>query len=46
MELVFDPRPTIAQRELLDPISTPVPAEFPHAEELPEGCHLLKDLHH
>ncbi len=42
--MVFDPKPIIDERTLLDPIPTPVPAEFPHTDELPEGCKLLTGL--
>lgn len=35
---MFDPKPIMEERELLDPIPTPVPAEFPHTDEVPEGC--------
>lgn len=41
---VFDPRPIMAERELLDPIPTPNPAEFPHEDYVPEGCHVLTNL--
>ncbi len=41
---MFDPKPYLENRTLLEPISTPVPAEFPHTEELPEGCQLLTGL--
>ena len=44
MEKVFDPRPIIAERKLLDPIPTPDPAQFPHEEYVPEGCHVLTGL--
>ncbi len=41
---MFDPKPIMSKLKLLDPISTPVPAEFPRSEEVPEGCIVLKDL--
>lgn len=44
MSLVFDPRPIMAERELQEPIPTPEPAQFPHEEYVPEGCHVLKGL--
>lgn len=44
MSLVFDPRPIMAERELQEPIPTPDPAQFPHEEYVPEGCHLLTGL--
>lgn len=44
MSLVFDPRPIMAERELQEPIPTPDPAQFPHEEYVPEGCHVLKGL--
>ena len=44
MELVFDPRPVMAQRTLLAPIPTPDPAKFPHEECIPKGCHVLTGL--
>jgi acetyl esterase/lipase len=45
MNKVFDPRPIMEERKLLDPIPTPDPAKFPHTDEVPEGCIVLKDLH-
>ncbi|MDD3402293.1 MAG: alpha/beta hydrolase [Hespellia sp.] len=42
---MFDPRPIMDEHELQDPILTPVPAEFPHTDEVPEGCIVLDDLH-
>lgn len=41
---MFDPIPIMNKRHLLDPIPTPIPSEFPHDEEIPEGCIVLKDL--
>lgn len=41
---MFDPKPIMEERELLDPIPTPVPAEFPHTDEVPEGCRVLTGL--
>lgn len=41
---MFDPKPIMEERKLLDPIPTPVPAEFPHTDEVPEGCKVLKGL--
>lgn len=41
---MFDPKPIMEKLTLLDPIPTPVPAEFPHTDEVPEGCTVLKGL--
>jgi acetyl esterase/lipase len=32
------------ERALLEPIPTPVPSEFPHDEEVPDGCIVLNGL--
>lgn len=42
---MFDPKPIMEERELQDPVPTPIPALFPHDDEVPEGCIVLKDLH-
>lgn len=42
---MFDPKPIMEERQLQDPIPTPVPAQFPHDDEVPEGCIVLNDLH-
>lgn len=41
---MFDPKPFITKLELQSPIPTPVPAEFPHSDGVPEGCIVLKNL--
>ena len=41
---MFDAKAVMEGRKLLDPIPTPVPAEFPHTDEVPEGCTVLKGL--
>lgn len=41
---MFDPIPIMKERTLLEPIAAPIPAEFPHDEEVPEGCIVLKGL--
>lgn len=41
---MFDPVPIMKERRLLEPIATPIPAEFPHDEEVPEGCIVLDNL--
>lgn len=41
---MFDPKPIMKERELLEPIPTSIPAEFPHTDEVPEGCIVLKGL--
>ncbi|MCD8189974.1 MAG: alpha/beta hydrolase [Clostridiales bacterium] len=42
--MVFDPKPIIEQRTLLDPIPTADPKDFPHTDEVPEGCIVLKGV--
>ena len=42
--LVFDPRPVMKERTVLEPVTVSDPAEFPHEEYVPEGCHVLKGL--
>ena len=41
---MFDVDKIIKTRKLIDPIPTPLPAEFPHDEEVPEGCIELNGL--
>ncbi|MCD8190810.1 MAG: hypothetical protein LUD78_11485, partial [Clostridiales bacterium] len=44
MKLNFDPKPIIDERTLLDPIPTADPKDFPHTDEVPEGCIVLKGV--
>lgn len=41
---MFDPKPIMEERTLLNPIPTPDPAKFPHTDEVPEGCKVLTGL--
>lgn len=41
---MFDYRKIMNERTLLEPIPTPVPKDFPHTDEVPEGCHVINDL--
>ena len=41
---MFDVDRIIKTRKFIDPIPTPLPAEFPHDEEVPEGCIELNGL--
>ena len=41
---MFDPKTIMEKRKLLEPIPTPIPAEFPHTDEVPEGCAVLTGL--
>lgn len=41
---MFDPKTIMEKRKLLEPILTPIPAEFPHTDEVPEGCAVLTGL--
>lgn len=41
---MFDYKKIMNERKLLEPIPTPVPKDFPHTEEVPEGCHVISGL--
>lgn len=41
---MFDYKKIMDERTLLDPISTTVPKDFPHTDEVPEGCHVIDGL--
>ena len=41
---MFDAKSIMEKRKLQEPIPTPVPAEFPRSEEVPEGCVVLEGL--
>lgn len=41
---MFDYKKIMDERTLLDPIPTTVPKDFPHTDEVPEGCHVIDGL--
>lgn len=41
---MFDYAKIMNERKLLEPIPTPIPAEFPHTDEVPEGCRVISGL--
>lgn len=41
---MFDYKSILNERPALSPIPTPVPAEFPHDDTVPEGCKILTGL--
>lgn len=41
---MFDYKKIMDERTLLDSIPTTVPKDFPHTDEVPEGCHVIDEL--
>lgn len=41
---MFDPKPIMKERILLEPIPTPDPAKFPLSDEVPDGCKVIEGL--
>lgn len=41
---MFDYKKIMDERTLLDPIPTTVSKDFPHTDEVPEGCHVIDEL--